>query len=198
MIKNLFIATSNAGKLEELTALLRLPGLSLVTPRTASIELEVEESGSTYLENALLKANAYCQASGLACLGDDTGLEVEALGGLPGLRSARFTGDANASDHERRQLLLSRLADHPRPWKARFVCWVVLALPNGERHSAAGMCEGEIIPQERGTNGFGYDSIFLFTHIGKTMAELTLVEKNRLSHRAKAVQAMLPNLEQRS
>jgi non-canonical purine NTP pyrophosphatase, rdgB/HAM1 family len=192
MIERLLIATTNKGKLEEISALLNTLRCELVTPDDLHLEIEVEENGKTYLENARLKAATYCQASQLPALADDTGLEVAALGGQPGLYSARFTGTHSASDHERRQFLLSKLRNYPRPWEARFVCAVALALPSGRFYSYEDACSGEIIPEERGSQGFGYDPIFLFPQLGRTMAELSLNEKNRISHRAKAVLGILP------
>ncbi len=195
MIKQLLIATSNKGKLEEIFDLLKAQSCELLTPDEIQLNIEVEENGKTYLENARLKAQAYCQASQLPTLADDTGLEVAALGGKPGLYSARFTGSHSASDHERRQYLLAKLKNYPRPWEARFVCAVALALPSGKFFSYEDACAGEIIPEERGRQGFGYDPIFLFPGLGLTMAELSIEEKNRISHRAKAVQGIIPVLK---
>jgi XTP/dITP diphosphohydrolase len=195
MTKQLLIATTNLGKRKEIFDLLKALPITLLTPDDISLYMDVEENGSNYLENARLKAQAFCRASQLPTLADDTGLEVKVLHGQPGLNSHRFTGQADASDHERRQLLLSKLENKPRPWNARFVCAVVLMMPNGKRFSYEDACSGEIIPTERGDEGFGYDSIFFFPQEGKTMAELTLDEKNRISHRAKAIQGILPILK---
>ena len=195
MTQKLLIATTNIGKRIEIFDLLKSLPLELLTPDDIFLDMDVEENGTTYLANARLKAQAFSRASQLPTLADDTGLEVEALHKQPGLRSRRFTGDANATDQERRQYLLSKLAGKPRPWNARFVCAVVLALPNRRRYSCEDACEGEIIPTERGEEGFGYDPIFLFPQEGKTMAELTLDEKNRISHRARAIQGILPILK---
>ena len=156
--------------------------------------MDIEESGQTYAENATLKGVAFAQASGMMTLADDSGLEVEALDGLPGLRSARFAPKPGASDADRRAYLLERLSGAPRPWKARFRCLIALVSPDGEIHHSEGICPGEIIPEERGDNGFGYDPIFLLTELGQTMAELSMEQKNRLSHRARAVQAARPVL----
>ncbi len=194
-MQKLLIASSNPGKFIEIASLLEKLPIKVVKPQDLSLSLDVEESGSTYLENAHIKAMAYCQASCLPALADDTGLEVEVLGGQPGLYSARFSSDPSAQDHDRRQLLLEKIRPFPRPWKARFVCCAVLAHPNGECQHAMGTCSGEIIPNERGRAGFGYDAIFFFSEIGKTMAELTLKEKNSLSHRAKAIRAIIPSIE---
>jgi XTP/dITP diphosphohydrolase len=119
---------------------------------------------------------------------------VDALGGLPGIRSKRFSEKPGATDADRRLYLLQRLRDHPRPWTARFRCTVALATPQGELYFAQGECPGEIIPDERGHNGFGYDPIFLLPDLGQTMAELSTELKNRLSHRARAIQAVKPVL----
>lgn len=181
----ILLATKNPGKLEEMRGLLNgIHGLGLVTPEEIGIDLQVEESGKDYKENAAIKARAYSMASGLPALADDSGLEVEALGGAPGLHSARIAPLAA----ERRALLLKMLADKPRPWKARFRSTVALALPSGDLHTAEGDCPGEISPIERGQGGFGYDPIFLVEGQDRTMAELTVAEKNQLSHRARAVE----------
>ena len=190
-MKQLLIATNNKGKVKELQDLLKDTGIELVTPAQINLDLEVVEDGQTYAENATKKAVAFAQASGLASLADDSGLEVDALGGAPGLYSARYgSPDGHAgklSDAERRAFLVRNLQDKPRPWTARFHATIAVATPNGETYLAEGFCEGEIIPEERGTGGFGYDPIFLLTGWGKTMAELSMEEKNRLSHRTRAV-----------
>lgn len=188
----ILIATGNKGKLLEIQALLKDPGLTLLLPAELGIQLNVEENGSTYETNAAVKAMAFACASGLLSLADDSGLEVDALGGLPGVRSARFSLLLDANDADRRRYLLERLAGSPRPWTARFHCTVALARADGKLRFAHGECQGEIIPDERGQNGFGYDPIFLFPELGRTMAELSMEEKNQLSHRARAVQAARP------
>jgi XTP/dITP diphosphohydrolase len=191
----LLIATNNPGKMIEIQALLGERELELLTPAQLGIELEVVENGKTYAENALLKGRAFAIASGMITLADDSGLEVDVLGGQPGLHSARYVDRPGATDADRRQLLLGRLEKHPKPWHARFRCWVAVVAPEGEAQLAEGVCEGEIIPVERGQNGFGYDPIFLIPELGKSMAELSLIEKNQLSHRARAVKAALPLIE---
>ncbi len=190
----LLIATGNPGKVLEIRALLDDPALLLLTPADLGLHLEVAEVGATYAENAALKAQAFAHASGLLALADDSGLEVQALGGLPGLRSARFAPQPGATDADRRAYLLQRLGDAPRPWTACFHCTVALATPAGALHFAEGRCPGEIIPEERGDHGFGYDPIFLLPELGRTMAQLSMEEKNRLSHRARAVLAVRPIL----
>lgn len=193
MIK-LLIATSNLGKQKEFQALLTGLPFEISTPEEVGIDLEVAETGNHYAENAVLKARAYAAASGLASLADDSGLEVAALGGAPGIYSARWTGSHAASDQERRLRLLSQLEAHPRPWTACFCCVVAVAFPGGRVIWRKGTCPGEIIPEERGKNGFGYDPIFLVEGTNQTMAELPLEEKNQISHRARAVQALRASL----
>jgi XTP/dITP diphosphohydrolase len=188
-MKKLLIATNNKGKVKELQDLLQDTGIELVTPAQIGLDLDVVEDGHTYAENATKKAVAFAQASGLISLADDSGLEVDALEGAPGLYSARYGSPdgGKLSDAGRRAFLLQTLQGKPRPWNARFHATIAIAIPNGETHLAEGFCEGEIIPEERGTGGFGYDPIFLLPEMGKTMAELPMDEKNRLSHRAQAV-----------
>ena len=189
----LLIASGNPGKQRELRALLDLPGLVLLDPSSINLDLQVSEKGADYISNAELKASAYARASGLWALADDSGLEVDVLEGAPGPRSARL-GASDLSDADRRHLLLKMLHDHPPPWRARFCSAVALADPKGETDLAEGICMGQIIAEERGSGGFGYDPIFLVDGTERTMAELSLEEKNRLSHRAKAIEALKPVL----
>jgi len=193
-VHQLLVATGNPGKLIEIQSLLDNIQIQLVTPDMINVFLEVEESGDTYEQNASLKAIAFARASGSTTLADDSGLEVDVLHGLPGIRSARFSPLPKATDADRRAYLLGMLQTHSRPWKAHFHCTVAIASPNGKLYYSQGNCPGEIIPQERGTNGFGYDPIFLLTEIGLTMAELSMEEKNHRSHRARAIKAALPIL----
>ncbi len=193
-MQRLLVATRNPGKLIEIQSLLDDLEITLLTPDMIGISLIVEENGNTYEENASLKASAFASASGLVTLADDSGLEVDALGGLPGIKSARFSPLPNATDADRRAYLLDLLQSHPRPWIAHFHCTVAIATPEGKIYYAQGNCRGVVIPEQRGTNGFGYDPIFLIPTIGLTMAELSMDDKNRLSHRARAVKAALPIL----
>ena len=188
-MNQLLIATNNQGKLIEFQELLKDTNITLITPAQIGLDLDVVEDGHTYAENATKKAVAFAQASKLISLADDSGLEVDALDGAPGLYSARYgsTNGGKLSDAERRNYLLSKLQDKPRPWTAHFHATIAIATPNNQLQITEGFCPGEIIPEERGTCGFGYDPIFLLTELGKTMAELSLDEKNRLSHRARAV-----------
>jgi XTP/dITP diphosphohydrolase len=194
----LLIATNNKGKAEEIQAVLHDLDIELILPADIGLELDVEEDGQTYAENAMKKALAFSQASGLTALADDTGLEVEALGGKPGLHSARygpFLGEGpGRTDASRRVYLLQELNGKPRPWVAKFRATVAVARPERSVKLVEGVCPGEIIPNERGKSGFGYDSIFLLKGINKTMAELEMDEKNRLSHRGQALRKAIPIL----
>jgi XTP/dITP diphosphohydrolase len=190
----LLIATNNKGKVKELQDLLKGLEIELVTPADINLNLEVLEDGADYKENATKKAIAFAQASGLTSLADDSGLEVDALDGAPGLHSARYHPKPGANDADRRAYMLENLQDKPRPWAAHFHATIAIAVPGNDVHIAEGNCYGEIIPEERGTGGFGYDPIFLLPELNKTMAELEMEEKNRLSHRAKAVMNAVPLL----
>jgi XTP/dITP diphosphohydrolase len=190
----LLIATNNQGKQIEIVDLLKDMPIELLTPRQAGLALDVPEIGISYAENAHLKAEAFARLSGLLTLADDSGLEVDALGGAPGLHSARYVDQPGATDADRRTALLRALGRYPQPWTARFRCVVALARASGTFHFTEGICPGVIIPEERGSGGFGYDPIFYIPEMGKTMAELGMAEKNHLSHRALAILAVQPVL----
>lgn len=192
-MKDLLVATNNRGKLRELNEILGDLALPLRLPADLGLRLDVAETGATYAENARLKAVAFAQASGLIALGDDSGLEVEALGGAPGVYSARYAGPG-ASDADRRAKLLAELRAVPTPRIARFRCAIAVAQLTGPVDLFEGVCEGEIAFEERGFNGFGYDPIFFMPRHGGTMAELSNKLKNRISHRGRAVQAAVPFL----
>jgi len=192
----LLIATNNPGKVDEIQALLEGFGIPLLTPHDLGLSLEITEDGQSYAENAAKKALAFSKASHFVSLADDSGLEVDALSGRPGLHSHRFAPQPLANDADRRRFLLERLRDKPRPWTARFRATVAIATPAGAVRLAMGQCEGEIIPEERGQHGFGYDPIFLLPELGLTMAELEMDQKNSLSHRARAVRNALPILSE--
>jgi XTP/dITP diphosphohydrolase len=180
--RRLVIATGNTGKLREYRELLVGAGVELV-----AFDSEVEEVGESYAENARLKAETAAGRSGLPALGDDSGVEVEALGGFPGIRSARL----GPTQQERTAELLRRLEGKPRPWNARFVCVVALADPGHTTQLFEGECRGEIVPEWRGEAGFGYDPVFLVPGTGKTFGEMRPDEKRLYSHRARAVRAVL-------
>lgn len=194
-MSKLLIASNNPGKIREYRSLLQGYTFELVTPEQLNISLKVDETGNSYAENAIIKANAYAQASGYPTLADDSGLEVDLLNGLPGIYSARFSPNKNADDADRRKRLLEQLKNKPRPWLAHFHCSIAIVHPGKKVHFSEGICNGEIIPEERGFLGFGYDPIFFLPQRGCTMAELTLQEKNQLSHRGLAIQAAKPILD---
>jgi XTP/dITP diphosphohydrolase len=182
LAKRLVIASGNAGKLREYRELLADTGFELV-----AFDTEVDEVGRTYADNAHLKAETASSRSELPALGDDSGVEVEVLGGFPGLHSARLA----PTQEERTAELLRRLEGKPRPWNARFVCLVALAAPGRPAQVFEGECRGEIVPEWRGKAGFGYDPIFLVPGTGKTFGEMPPEEKRLYSHRARAVGALL-------
>jgi XTP/dITP diphosphohydrolase len=195
-MRSLLIATNNPGKVIEIKDLLAGLELDLLTPSDLGLDVNVLEDGQTYAENAAKKALAFAQAGRLVALGDDSGLEVDALNGQPGLHSHRFCPIPNATDADRRNYLLEQLKLKPRPWTARFRATVAIAAPDKEMRLASGECEGEIIPDERGSNGFGYDPIFFLPELQRTMAQLEMGEKNTLSHRARAVTNAIPILKE--
>ncbi len=194
-MNKLLIATNNKGKVKELQDLLKNLQVQLLTPADINLTLDVIEDGKNYQENASKKATQFAQASGLISLADDSGLEVDVLDGAPGLYSARYSPKPNATDKDRRDFLLQNLKDKPQAWTAHFHATIAIAKPTGEVEFAEGNCYGEIISEERGTNGFGYDPIFLFPALGKTMAELDDEHKNRISHRGLAVMNAMRILE---
>jgi XTP/dITP diphosphohydrolase len=194
-MNKLLIATNNKGKVKELQDLLKDTGLELITPADINLNLDVEEDGTTYAENAAKKAIAFAHASGLVSLADDSGLEVDALDGAPGLYSARYHPKPGVNDADRRAYMIENLKEKPHPWTAHFHATIAIAIPEQDVHIVEGNCYGQIIPEERGTGGFGYDPIFLFPELNRTMAELEMEEKNRLSHRARAVMNAIPFLQ---
>jgi XTP/dITP diphosphohydrolase len=192
----LLLATNNAGKVCEYREILGDLPLTLVTPAELGLGLNVEETGQTYEQNALLKARAYAKVSGLPALADDSGLEVDALDGAPGVRSARYDG-RSGSDTDRYRILLQHL-DGVAPEKrgARFRCVIAIATPDGRTFTCEGVCPGLIGTEPSGTGGFGYDPVFVLPELGRTMAELSSPEKNRLSHRGRAGRKARPILLQ--
>ena len=193
-MKTLLIATNNPGKIAEISAILAPLPLKLITPAELGLTLSIPEDGQSYFENAHKKAAAFAQVSKLPTLADDSGLEVEVLGGAPGVHSHRYLANPSATDEQRCRALLNQLSAYLRPWKAAFHCEVVLCDANELVLRSHGICPGEIIPEFRGENGFGYDPIFLVEGTSQTMAELTDEQKNRISHRAKALQAAWDDL----
>jgi XTP/dITP diphosphohydrolase len=186
----LLIATHNRGKLIEYQDVFADLPFDLVTLADVGIRDDVAETGATFAENARAKALAYARQSGLLTLADDSGLEVDALGGEPGVNSKRYAG-ANKSDAERIVFLLDKVRDAPTGKRAaRFRCAIALATPDGKLWETDGACEGEIAFEPRGDNGFGYDPIFQIAERGARMAELATSEKNKVSHRARAAMHM--------
>jgi XTP/dITP diphosphohydrolase len=184
--KKLLLATNNKGKVREYQSLLKGIPYEIVTPVEQGIATEVDESGGSFEENARIKATILAKESGLLSLADDSGLEVDALGGEPGPFSRRHAGEG-ASDADRIDYLLARLKDVPEEKRtARFRCVIAIATPDGKVEFCSGECRGIITTTPRGDNGFGYDPIFYLPEPGKTMAELPPEEKNRISHRARA------------
>ncbi|MGI6376141.1 MAG: XTP/dITP diphosphatase [Anaerolineae bacterium] len=187
----LLIATGNAGKKREFARLLATLAVEVVGLDDLGLANDVEESGATFAENALLKARAYAARSGLLTLADDSGLEVDALGGAPGVQSARYGGPC-LDDCGRYELLLANLRAVPDERRtARFRCTIALVAPNGREATAEGACEGRIVHAPRGEHGFGYDPVFWVVSEGCTMAELPPERKNVISHRAEAAREAL-------
>jgi len=189
-VKRLLLATTNAGKLRELRALVEPRGIQVVSPADfpGRPALTVEETGSTFEDNARLKARAYAAHYGLPALADDSGLAVDALGGAPGVRSARYAGDG-ASDAGNIRKLLDALKDIPDGSRgAAFVCVLCLARPDGTDRMFRGECRGLITRQPKGDGGFGYDPVFEHPDFGgRTFAEISPAEKNSVSHRGAAM-----------
>jgi XTP/dITP diphosphohydrolase len=192
-IDKILIATRNRGKLREFRRLFESSGLQILGLADLSIDRDHEETGTTFAENAHMKALSYSLETTIPVLADDSGLEVDALGGRPGVYSARYAGPG-ATDSDRIKRLLSELNERAGSRAARFVCALALARAGQLLLEAEGECKGIIERYPRGSNGFGYDPIFLFPELGKTYAELTEEEKNLCSHRANAVHALLDKL----
>jgi XTP/dITP diphosphohydrolase len=188
----LLIATQNPGKAREFRLLLAPLRASLRFPHELGLRIEVPEDGIAYADNAGQKALAYARASDLLTLADDSGLEVDALGGAPGIHSARYTP---GHDADRAAALLGHM--HDVPWEqrtARFRCALVIATYSGELYRTEGVCEGLIAFGPAGQGGFGYDPVFYLPDHGCTMAQLPQAQKNRISHRARAIEAAMPTL----
>jgi XTP/dITP diphosphohydrolase len=191
----LLLATGNRAKLYELRSLFQALPYELVTPSEMGISAKVDEVGQSLEENARLKAITFAASSQLLTLADDSGLEVDALGGEPGVLSARYAG-ADASDTDRIDYLLLRIKDVPwQKRQARFRCVMAIATPDGQVSLFCGDCPGVITLEPRGEMGFGYDPIFYLPRLGKTLAELPLEVKNRVSHRGQAARKAFPLLK---
>ncbi len=191
----MILATGNQGKVRDFGRLMKGTGLEIVSATDAGIAIDVEETGTTFRENALLKARAHAARTNEAVLADDSGIAVEALGGAPGVYSARYAGPGQDDQANNLKLLeaMQGVADR----RAAFVVVLALVLPDGEEILTEGRCEGLIADAERGPNGFGYDAVFYREDLGRTFGEATPEEKNARSHRAAAVRALLDELRQR-
>ena len=185
------LASNNPGKLREMKDILSELGIDVLSQKEAGISSEPEETGTTFEENAAIKARAAMELSGLPALADDSGIVVDALGGAPGVYSARY-GGCN-TDEERTGLLLKNMEKEEHR-DAKFVSCIAVAFPNGDVLITRGECAGELTYEPRGENGFGYDPIFFMERFGKTLAEVSAEEKNSVSHRGRALRAMKERL----
>ena len=183
----LVLASQNRGKLREMEAILSRYGIEVCLQSDLGVQVDVEETGATFEENSRLKAQAVFEATGLAAIADDSGLEVDALGGAPGVYSARYGGDACADDEARNDLLLRNL-EGVENRTARFVSAITCVMPDGCVLTARGECEGVILHERMGTGGFGYDPLFYVPEEGESFASLPAERKNRISHRARALE----------
>lgn len=191
----LIFATGNEGKMREIRAIMEDTYPEIVSMKEAGIRVDIEEDGKTYEENALLKARAVAALTGELVLADDSGLEIDYLGKAPGVYSARYLGE-DTSYRVKNADLIGRLEGVPDEERtARFVCAIAAVLPDGREKTVRATIEGRIGYEEKGSNGFGYDPIFYVPEFGKTTAELTEEEKNRVSHRGKALRLMKEELK---
>ena len=196
MQSKILLATKNKGKIREIKSLLSDMDIEVVSLDDVDSLPDVKEDGKTFYENALKKAKEIAEATDMMTLADDSGLEVDVLGGAPGVYSARYAGD-NATDDDNNRRLLDTLRDVPVEKRtARFRCVIVVYHPSGKWMSAEGTCEGIITDQPKGEGGFDYDPIFLLPKLERTMAELSADEKNSLSHRANALESLKKELPQ--
>lgn len=188
----ILIGSNNPKKMKELQAILGEYGVELVTPKMLGLDLEPEETGETFEENSYIKASEFAKASGLPCIADDSGLEVLALDCRPGVYSARY-GNVD-SDTDRMDIILKELGDNPDR-RARFVSVTTYVSPDGTKISARGECNGEILYEKRGENGFGYDPIFYIPAEGKSFGEMNFEEKSKYSHRSISLQKLKEKLK---
>ena len=191
------LASHNPHKLVEIDAILSKLGIELILQSELGVDIEVEETGSTFEENSFLKAEAVMKATGLPALADDSGIAVDALNGEPGIYSARYGFDDSLDDWGRLELLLKNTENVPDGQRqAQFVCVITLVTPEGETVQARGEIHGELLREPRGKNGFGYAPIFYYPPLGMTTAELPPEEKNKVSHRARALDLMYTKLKE--
>ena len=191
------LAGKNKHKLEEISKITEKFDMELVLESELGVDIDVEETGSTFEENSFIKANAVMQATGLPALADDSGIAVDALNGEPGIYSARYGFDESLDDWGRLQLLLKNTEDVPDDKRqARFVCVITLVTPDGQTIQARGEVHGMLLRAPAGENGFGYDPIFYYPPFGKTLAEASAEEKNQVSHRANALKVFYQKLKE--
>ena len=191
------LASKNPHKLVEIDQITRKLGIELILQSELGVDIDVEETGTTFEENSFLKANAVMQATGLPAMADDSGIVVEALGGAPGVYSARYGGDPSMTDHDRKMLLLKNAEHIPDGQRqAAFVAVITLVEPDGRVIQARGEIHGELTREPRGENGFGYDPIFYYPPAGMTTAEMTSEEKNAVSHRGNALKVLYEKLKE--
>lgn len=191
------LASKNKHKLIEISKITEKFDIELVMESDLGVDIDVEETGTTFEENSFLKANAVMQATGLPALADDSGIAVDALNGEPGVYSARYGFDESLDDWGRLQLLLKNTEQVPDGQRqAQFVCVITLVMPDGQTIQARGEVHGELLRAPAGEGGFGYDPIFYYPPYGKSLAEVTPEEKNQVSHRAKALQAFYQKLKE--
>ncbi len=196
-MKRIIFATSNEGKMREIRMIMEDSEFEVLSLKEAEIQADIEENGTTFEENAVIKATEIAKLSGTIVLADDSGLEVDYLDKAPGIYSARFLGEDTGYDIKN-NYILEKLAGVPREKRsARFVCAIACAFPDGETLTTRATIEGYIGDAIRGENGFGYDPIFMVPEYEKTTAELSMEEKNAISHRAKALRAMKEKLQKR-
>ena len=191
------LASKNKHKLAEISKITEKFDMELVLESELGVDIDVEETGSTFEENSFLKANAVMQATGLPALADDSGIAVDALNGEPGIYSARYGFDDTLDDAGRVQLLLRNMEAVPDGKRqAQFVCVITLVTPEGNTIQARGEVHGEVLRETRGEGGFGYDPVFYYPPFGKTLAQVSAGEKNRVSHRAKALNIFYDKLKE--
>ena len=193
MSEKFVLATHNPGKLKEMGAILAQFGVEVVSPRDLGLTVDVEETGTTFAENAMLKAKAICAAAKLPAIADDSGLCVDALNGGPGVYSARYGGEG-LDDRGRYMLLLNSLRGQSTR-TAHFTCAIACAFPNGDTLTAEGRCDGTIAYAPMGEGGFGYDPVFFVPELKKTFGQLTAEEKSAISHRGRALESFIGKLE---
>jgi len=193
MAEKFVLATHNPGKLAEMKAILSGLGVEVLSPAEAGVEVDVEETGATFAENAMLKAKTVCAAAGLPAIADDSGLCVDALNGGPGVYSARYGGEE--LDDRGRQMLLLQAMRGQTTRAAHFSCAVACAFPNGDTLEAEGRCDGAVAFAPIGDGGFGFDPVFLVPEKGKTFGQLSAEEKSAISHRGRALASFAEKLE---